>query len=64
MNTAINFILLDADYDVIIRENERRPLIRLWGRLNSKLVEVRVHGFLPYFYAEASEAEVNRIFKQ
>ncbi|MHA1966357.1 MAG: DNA polymerase domain-containing protein [Candidatus Hodarchaeales archaeon] len=64
MNTAISFILLDADYDVIIRENERRPFIRLWGRLNSKLVEVRVHGFLPYFYAEASEAEVNRIFKQ
>ncbi len=64
MNKVISFILLDADYDIITRENERRPCIRLWGRLKSKLVEVRVYGFLPYFYAEASEAEVNRIFKQ
>ncbi len=64
VNTSITFMLLDVDYDIITLEGEKRPCIRLWGRLNSKRIEVRVFGFLPYFYAEASEEKVLLIFKQ
>ena len=64
LNLSFDFVLLDADYDISSFENEDRPQIRLWGRLNSKRIEVRVQGFLPYFYAEASEEEIDRIFQQ
>ncbi|MFX0084029.1 MAG: DNA polymerase domain-containing protein [Candidatus Hodarchaeota archaeon] len=64
MRTSMNFILLDADYDIITRNGVSVPCIRLWGRMDSKRVEVRVHGFLPYFYAEASQEKIIQIFKQ
>jgi DNA polymerase I len=60
----MNFILLDADYDIITADGQSRPRIRLWGRMDSRRVEVRVHGFMPYFYAEASLENIHQIFNQ
>ncbi|MFX0208599.1 MAG: 3'-5' exonuclease, partial [Candidatus Hodarchaeota archaeon] len=61
MNTSIDFVLLDADYEIYVHEGIKKPLLRLWGRSNSKRVEIRVAGFLPYFYAEASEEQIKKI---
>ncbi len=59
--TSIDFVLLDADYEIQIQDGLKRPLLRLWGRSNGKRVEVRVSGFLPYFYVEASEEQIKKI---
>ncbi|MFX1284555.1 MAG: DNA polymerase domain-containing protein [Promethearchaeota archaeon] len=61
MNTSIDFILLDADYEIYVDEGIKKPLLRLWGRSSNKRVEIRVSGFLPYFYAEASEEDIRKI---
>lgn len=61
VDTSIDFVLLDADYEIHMQNGIERPLLRLWGRFNSKRVEVRVSSFLPYFYAEAGEAQIRKI---
>lgn len=61
METPFDFVLLDADYEIQIQDGNERPLLRLWGRSNSKRVEVRISGFLPYFYAEGGEEELKTI---
>ena len=61
MGTSFEFVLLDADYEIQIQDGIEKPLLRLWGRYNSKRVEVRVVGYLPYFYAEAGEETIKRI---
>jgi len=64
VKTSINFFLLDADYDIIKIDDKSRPRIRLWGRMDSKKVEIRVYGFLPYFYAETSVSKILNIFNR
>ena len=64
VETSIDFVLLDADYEIQIQNGVEKPLLRLWGRSNSKRVEVRVSGFLPYFYAEAGEAYIRKILAE
>jgi len=64
VNTSIDFVLLDADYEIYVRDGIKKPLLRLWGRSNSKRVEIRVSGFLPYFYAEASEEKIRKILNK
>ncbi|UCG00683.1 MAG: hypothetical protein JSW11_13815 [Candidatus Heimdallarchaeota archaeon] len=61
MGSSFEFVLLDADYEIQIQEGIERPLLRLWGRSNSRRVEVRVSGYLPYFYAEAGEDAIETI---
>ena len=61
MGTSFELVLLDADYEIQIQDGIEKPLLRLWGRYNSKRVEVRVIGYLPYFYAEAGEEVIKRI---
>ncbi|MHA2244290.1 MAG: DNA polymerase domain-containing protein [Candidatus Hodarchaeales archaeon] len=61
METSIDFILIDSDYEIHIQDGVRKPVLRLWGRSNGKRVEVRVSGFLPYFYAEAGEEQIRNI---
>ncbi|MFX0125014.1 MAG: DNA polymerase domain-containing protein [Candidatus Hodarchaeota archaeon] len=61
MELSFDFILLDADYEIQIRDGVERPLLRLWGRSNGKQVEVRVNGFFPYFFAQAEEEEIKSI---
>jgi DNA polymerase I len=58
VNVTVDFVLLDADYIITVQNGMRIPLLRLWGRSNGKRVEVRVLGFLPYFYAEASVEQI------
>ena len=62
MGIPFEFVLLDAGYEIQIQDGVEKPLLRLWGRYNSKRVEVRVIGYLPYFYAEAGEEIIKRIF--
>ncbi|MFX1538658.1 MAG: DNA polymerase domain-containing protein, partial [Promethearchaeota archaeon] len=64
MGTPFEFVLLDADYEIQTHEGIEKPLLRLWGRSDSKRVEVRVKGYLPYFYAEAGEEEIKIILAQ
>ncbi|MHA1225529.1 MAG: DNA polymerase domain-containing protein [Candidatus Hodarchaeales archaeon] len=59
MKKSIEFILLDADYDISFVNGEKYPIIRLWGRKEGKKVEVRVKGFYPYFYVEGSKSKIN-----
>lgn len=61
MDTSIDFILIDSDYEIHIQDGVRKPFLRLWGRSNGKRVEVRVSDFLPYFYAEAGEEQIRKI---
>ncbi|MFX1515847.1 MAG: DNA polymerase domain-containing protein [Promethearchaeota archaeon] len=61
MESTIDFLLLDADYEVIFREGLERPLLRLWGRSNGKRVEVRVRDYLPYFYSADQEENIKVI---
>ena len=61
---SFDFVLLDADYEIFVQNGIETPLLRLWGRSNSKRVEVRVSGFLPYFYAEAGEAQIRKILAE
>ncbi|MFX1507860.1 MAG: DNA polymerase domain-containing protein, partial [Promethearchaeota archaeon] len=58
---TFEFILLDADYEIQIQDGIEKPLLRLWGRSNSKRVEVRVSGFFPYFYTEGGEEEIRSL---
>ncbi|MFW9905192.1 MAG: DNA polymerase domain-containing protein [Candidatus Thorarchaeota archaeon] len=61
MEATIDFLLLDADYEILFQEGLERPLLRLWGRSNGKQVEVRVRDFLPYFYAASEEESIKGI---
>ncbi|MFX1421159.1 MAG: DNA polymerase domain-containing protein [Promethearchaeota archaeon] len=64
MTTSIDFFLLDADYEIQIKNGVKLPILRLWGRSNGQRVEVRVHGFLPYFFVEASEEKIKAILAE
>ncbi|MFX0206405.1 MAG: DNA polymerase domain-containing protein [Candidatus Hodarchaeota archaeon] len=61
MDTLFEFILLDADYEIQIQDGIEKPFLRLWGRSNSKRVEVRVSGFFPYLYVESGEEEIRSL---
>lgn len=64
MTETILFVLLDAEYDIKSINGRKVPIICLWGRSEEKRIEVQVKGFLPYFYAEANEEEIQNIFSK
>lgn len=65
MNRRRIFVLLDADYEMLYdEEGIMSPSLRLWGRNESRRVEVQVNDFLPYFYVEGTFKQVNEVINR
>jgi len=57
--SAIEFVLLDCDYTML--EKNELPVIHLWGKQDQRRVEIRVEGFLPYFFVATGRKNVQAI---